>query len=281
MLRSVVVMPAAYRPEFCALALHFLSKTDNPPPVFVYLDSTPPEKTKDEYRKIFAQDLGRTEGRLQINLVEQPAHREATSGCWNILQSIVAGGQMGAEFVFLVEEDIFVRPSFFTDHLLTMTLYPYDISCGRICPRFARVHPGVYTNPGSCLRGSFVRAILTPHVNDQFFENTGAYIRGIDPNRTGFIGGLDDGLIRRLVTVHGLSVHHQHPPLCSHVGIQAIENKYDFCRINEEAPIEERIRNLAELFMRLNVNDPQHGRYIQDLDPLSYVQRADLELFLR
>src|ERR1700688_3612021 len=44
-------------------------------------------------------------------------HILTPGGCWNILHSLKSGYDTNAEFVFFVEEDIFIVPEFFDRHL--------------------------------------------------------------------------------------------------------------------------------------------------------------------
>jgi len=268
--KSIVVMPAAHRPEFAALALLFLSKAVDCPEIRIYVDHVS-DKLIDEFQYVYITHapLDRTK------IFYRDPHRVASSGVWNILHSIKDGYETGAENVFLVEEHVFVRSEFFHRHWETMSTGKYLASCGRICPRFSRLNAGVYTNPGSCL----VRPLLdnlVPHINDKFFDDTGGYIRNLMPEKPGYIGGLDDGLIRRVITVMGGEAYHQDPAVCSHVGFQAYENRYDFCQIDESAPIGKRIEDLRKMFLRLDPINASYAAHIRDLDPLTPEQLAIL-----
>src|SRR5579859_4296823 len=166
--KSVVVMPAALRPEFCALALEQLGKARHCPPIFLNIDNVG-EKLIEEFEYVFLNYFPKnTGGTMSV----RPPHRPVSSGCFNILESIRDGYNVGAEYVFLVEEDVLVMRDFFEYHWARMI--DYKVSCGRRCHRFFPRSPWVYTNPGSCLSREFLDQLI-PHINDEFYDNTGGY----------------------------------------------------------------------------------------------------------
>jgi len=262
-------MPCAHRPEFSALSLLFLSWSVDFPEIRMYIDHVS-DKLKSEFQYVFEHFAPHN-----AKIFYREPHREGTSGVWNILHSVKDGYETGAGTVFLIEEDVFVRSEFFRRHWETMSTGKYLASCGRICPRFSRLNKGVYTNPGAAL-GRPLLDNLIPHINDKFFDDTGGYIRNLMPEKPGYIGGLDDGLIRRVITVMGGEAYHQDPAVCSHVGFQAYENRYDFCQIDESAPIGKRIEDLKKMFLRLDPVNAPYAPHIRDLDPLTTEQLAIL-----
>jgi len=266
--QSVVVMPVAERPEFCALALECLAKTHFPVPIHVFVDDIS-GKVKEEFSYVFDHHAP-----PHTTIHWQGPHVTATSGCWNILDSIKTGRETGADYVFLVEEDVLVRPNFFEYHWEALSL-DGQVSCGRKYLPFWKRCPGMYTNPGSCLKGELADAVIQ-HINMEFFADTGGYMERVIGHVEG-IHGLDDGLIRRVLWKNGWSAKHQEEPTCSHVGFQAYENRYDFCHVDQLAHISNRIANLRNLFLTLDPINGPHARYVKDLEPLSADQLTNLK----
>jgi hypothetical protein len=265
---SIVVMPVAERPEFAALALECLSKAEFCPPIHIYVDDVS-QKLKDEFSYVFANHAP-----PQASIFFREPHVQATSGCHNILMSIKDGRESGAMYIYLVEEDVLVRPNFFKYHQDALSDGSVA-SCGRKYMPFWDRCPGMYTNSGSVLKGELVDAII-PHINPDFFANTGGYMEEVIGHVEG-IHGLDDGLIRRVMWKNGWAAKHQEEPGCSHVGFMAYENRYDFCRVDHTAHISDRIANLRNLFLTLDPINGPHARYIKDLEPLSAEQIASLK----
>lgn len=259
-LRSVVVMPTANRPELCALALESLGKAQGCPKILLNVDDVS-DKLKEEFRYVH-----RHYAPPQTSLVYRAPHIRVTSGCWNILMSIKDGYDTGAEWVFLVEEDVLVMRDFFTRHWEEMDKGAV-VSCGRFCRLFGPRYPTIYTNPGSCLSRTFLEA-LVPHINDDFFRDTGGYMDRLQVPPVPGIHGLDDGLIRRVMWLN--CWHPVQPPvdkpLCAHIGCHAIENRYDFVGFNADAPVLERAEQLRNFLKTVDRQGPK-SMYLRDLDP--------------
>src|ERR1700752_2469765 len=258
--QSIVVMPAAHRPEFAALALEPLGKSRNCPDILLNVDDV-----KDKLKKEF-QHVYDTCAPSQTVLVFRRPHIQVSSGCWNILNSILDGYNTGASEVFLVEEDVLVMPDFFERHWAEMEKGAV-VSCGRFCRLFGPRYPTIYTNPGSCLSRTFLEA-LVPHINDEFFRDTGGYMDRLQVPPVAGIHGLDDGLIRRVMWLN--CWHPVQPPidkpLCAHIGCQAVENRYSFVGLNVDAPVLERAEQIRN-FLKTIDRQGQHAKYVRDLDP--------------
>ena len=265
--QTVTVMPVALRPEFAALSLECLSKTHYQVPIHIFVDDVD-GKLKEEFNYVFAHHAP-----PQTTIHWQGPHVQCTSGCFNILDSLKQGREMGYSYVALVEEDVLVRPNFFEYHWDALSDGSV-VSCGRKYLPFWERCPNFYTNPGSMLTGKLVDAII-PHINADFFAATGPYMENVIGHVEG-IHGLDDGLIRRVMWKNGWKAKHQEEPGCSHVGFMAYENRYDFCKVDHTAHISDRIANLRHLFLTLDPVNGPHARYIKDLEPLSAEQLANL-----
>lgn len=257
--QSVVVMPAAHRPEFALLALEMLGKAENCPPILLQVDDVN-EKLQKEFEDVWIHSP------WQVNMTFRQPHVKVTSGCWNILNSIKDGYDTGAEYVFLVEEDVLVNRDFFQRHWEEMDKGAV-VSCGRFCRLFGPRYPTIYTNPGSCLSRTFLDA-LVPHINDEFFRDTGGYMDRLQVPPTSGIHGLDDGLIRRVMWLNCWEAV-QPPmdkPLCAHIGCHAIENRYDFVGFNADAPVLDRAEQVRNFLKTIDRQGPK-AQYLRDLDP--------------
>lgn len=265
----VVVMPACHRPEFAALALECLGAAKNCPDVFVYVDDQASDSRWEQFKYVVERHAP-----ARTYLTRRDPHVLVSSGCWNILNSIKNGRETGAEYVWLVEEDVLVCPDIFVEHPKYLASGNYAAACGRKCRRFYILSPDIYTNPGSCLTAKLVDAVI-PHINETFYANTGGYMEEVLGHVEG-IHGLDDGLIRRVLWKNDWHVTYPEPFLCSHVGFQAYENKYDFCHVDYDKTIADQIENLRGLFLTLERGKEPHGRYLGDLDPISPSVKTNL-----
>jgi hypothetical protein len=261
--KSVVVMPAANRPEFCALALEQLGRARFCPTIFLNVDDVN-DKLKEDFEYVFRNYFPKNVGGT---FVIRDSHIKVTSGCWNILESIRNGYNVGAEYVFLVEEDILVMPDFFEYHWEQMDRGAI-VSCGRRCRMFYPRSPGTYTNPGSALTRELLDALI-PHVNDEFYKDTGGYMDREIGHVEG-IHGLDDGLIRRVIWKNGWQDRVVYPPMetpmCAHTGFQAYENRFDFCHVDTTQSIQGKIDNLRHILKTID-RQGEKAKYIKDLDP--------------
>lgn len=256
----IVVMPAAHRPEFAALALESLGKAKGCSKILLNVDDVS-DKLKEEFRHVYKHCAP-----PETSLVYRASHVKVTSGCWNILTSIKDGYETGAEAVVLVEEDVLVMRDFFTRHWEEMDKGAV-VSCGRFCRLFGPRYPTIYTNPGSCLSRTFLEA-LVPHINDEFFRDTGGYMDRLQVPPVPGIHGLDDGLIRRVMWLN--CWHPVQPPmdrpLCAHIGCHAIENRFDFVGFNADAPVLERAEQVRNFLKTVDRQGPK-SMYLRDLDP--------------
>jgi hypothetical protein len=171
------------------------------------------------------------------------------------LQSIRDGYETGATHVFLIEEDIAVKPNFFDWHLSQTDCLA---SCGRKDRRYYPLYGPLYTNPGACLRRELVAELL-PHICDAYFLHPREYLdEHFEPWETQSV--LDDGLVRRVIRKMGGRVVYPDTPVCAHQGFRAY-NALDIYQ--NKGTIQERIAGLREMLPRIKPSD----RYTPDFDP--------------
>jgi len=109
--------------------------------------------------------------------------------------------------------------------------------------------------------------MLVPHITEDFYKNTGGYMDRV-LGRVEGIHGLDDGLIRRVLWQQCWNPVYppMEDPKCAHVGIQAYENRYDFCHVDDTRTIQGKVDNLRHLLKTIDRNGEKE-KYIRDLDP--------------
>jgi hypothetical protein len=248
-MKQVVVMPTAKRPEMLALALESLEKTqERNLDVRIFLDYgyslDDVEYVRDEYYP-------------EAEIFQANPHVEVPSGMFNILHALKQGYETGADLIYIVEEDVLVRPDFFRWHQEAQE--PKLLAtCGRRIPRHMTYDQ--YTNPGSCFNRDKLRLVVK-HIHDDMFLSRRAYMDRTF-GRMEEVSDLDDGLVRRIAKFYGLSVKYPEAPKCSHIGFMAY-NRYQGW-VNT-GTIQERIQRLREMLPKV---DPK-GRYTGDFEPLS------------
>jgi len=235
-----------------ALTLQKLEKTPRPGnlDVRIFADSSADLESVEFVRDLYYPDA--------LILSAKP-HINTPSGTYNILNSIKQGYETGTERIFLIEEDILIKPNFFQWHLGAGENNGEIVaSCGRKDRNhFPRYGP-LYTNPGSCLHRELVEKLI-PHINSDYFTRLREYLdEHFEPWDTQSI--LDDGLIRRVIRKMGGQAVYPEEPVCAHIGWR-FYNKLDLY-MNYETTIQNRIVRLRELMQSIKPGD----RYATDFE---------------
>jgi len=246
-------MPCLKRPEFLALALEKISQTPqaNRLDVRLYIDRTD-DKRVEEIAYVRDTYLP------TADLFHANEHITVLSGCWNILNALKAGYDTGAEFIFMIEEDVMIRPSFFSWNWETHESAPYFVTCGR---RHGRMPSDFYSNPGTCYRRSSLKQIVS-HINSEYFANNQGYLDKHFPTMIGMDGFLDDGLIRKVQRSIKGRVLCAEPSVAVHQGFRYYNRLEP--HMNKGETIQERIQILREILSHV---DPG-SRYTHDFEPL-------------
>lgn len=215
--------------------------------VRIYLDQCGEERLDDvEYvRDTYCPDAA---------IFRAGSHAIAPSGCWNILNALKQGYQSGTDYIFLVEEDVMVRPDFFDFHFNTHRYLStrYFASCGRRRPEYPSDH---YTNPGACFPRDSL-GLVVPHICDEFFEDRIGYMdRRFGQMEEG--SDLDDGLIRRVIRSVQGQIKYPIMPVVAHQGFRAY-NK--FTEYRTDGTIQQKIGQLRLMLHSLKSSD----RYTRD-----------------
>jgi hypothetical protein len=248
--KEVVVMPAANRPELLALALEGLANAHEcPDDVRIFVDHS----AKDSL-----EDFGWVRDNYfpTADLFLANPHIKVPSGCWNILNSIKQGYETGADIIYLIEEDVRVKPDYFP-YAKAAIAAGYPAALGRETPMNRNNGP-VYTNPGSALSRATAEK-LVPHINDDYFQRLRAYLDerfGAYPN----FSDLDDGLIRRVILADKGECAVPKTPKATHLGFY-FYNKLDIYK-NHETVIQNKIERARELFRTVKAGD----KYSRDFE---------------
>jgi len=247
-LKSVVVVPTFARPEFLALSLEKISQADDVPgDVRIFLDTCSDgrldevEFVRDHYYP--TADIFRT-----------GFHIVVPGGSWNILHALAEGYATGAELVYFVEEDVFVRPGFFRRHIELQESGDYFVTCGR---KLKNRDDSYYSNPGTCYRREKLELVM-PHIGLQYFADQEGYLSRLFPHMDD-AGTLDDGLIRRVMQSVGGKVKCAVPAIASHCGFHYYGK---FEQYKTVGSIEERISQLRIILAKVDPKD----KYTSDFE---------------
>lgn len=247
---NTVVMPTLNRPEMLALALEHLDRTNQDIDVRIFLDHTSQERL-DEVEYV------RDTYYPNALIFHADPHIQTPSGMWNILNALLQGYNTGAEYIYIVEEDVCVYPDFFKWHEQAQKDNMWFATCGRVMRNYPNYR--YYTNPGSCFERSMLELVI-PHINYDMFSTGREYMdRVFGPMDES--SDLDDGLIRRVARQHGLQVKYPDTPKCSHIGFRGY-NKLDI--FQNPGDLKTRIEGLRKMLPNIDPN----GRYSRDFEPI-------------
>jgi hypothetical protein len=226
-----------------------------PDDVRIYLDTCSATKL-DEVEKV------RDEYFPTALIFRAGKHQQTPSGCWNILNAIKSGYETGAEYVFLVEEDVMAYPDMFLWHWANQGYL--TATCGR---RWKYYKSDFYTNPGSCLNRSLLEHVV-PHINDDFFADRRGYMNRIF-GEMDEASDLDDGLIRRTMRLVGAKLVYPDSPVCAHQGFAAYQK---FVEYKTHGTVDEKIEQLRMMLPKIDPN----GRYTKDYEPYRWSRQRGL-----
>jgi hypothetical protein len=240
-MKEIVVVPTFNRPELLALCLEKIEQAaDAPDDIRIYLDASM-ENRVSEVEYVRDMCLPRA------LIFHAKSHLKVASGCWNILTAIKSGYETGADFCWLIEEDVLIYPArFFSWHRKQVAA----ASCGRRHWDHRWKHRDLYTNPGSLLRRPLLDA-LVPHINDEYFTDTTAYCEKHFPYWD--VSTLDDWLIRRVMKQEGMTCVYPEKAVCAHVGFRGY-GQLDIYQ-NNDPDLEKRIERARYLLATVKNTD--------------------------
>jgi hypothetical protein len=252
--KSVVCIPTFRRTEMLALCLERISAAkDAPDDIRIFLDHSLPERLSEV-------EFVRDEYCPRATIFHAGNHILAPSGCWNILHSLKSGWETGSEYIFLVEEDVLIKPEFFQRHIEMQVSGDYFVTSGR---KLFYLPEDYYTNPGCCFRRDKL-ALVIPHINLAYFADLSGYLdRKFGPMSDG--GSLDDGLCRRVMRSVGGKAKCAIPHIASHCGFHYYQKMAHY---KNEGTIQERILWIRNFLSDIPARKKADPRYIGDLEEI-------------
>lgn len=152
-----------------------------------------------------------------------------------LLEAYRLASQQAKDYIFLIEDDIFIGRSFFTSHYEIHAKEP-NIFCS-IASRlnnhanvkkpqnmnydtYNKDIESLYQSWGVCFHKSKVIDYILPHANEQYYLTAESYIKKNFPNHfLNVVYSEQDGLIRRIIDTSGLAIAYPDYPRCFHAGI--------------------------------------------------------------
>lgn len=201
-----MLIPAFDRPEMVWLCLDHLAACPEAREVEVRVcvDGRAGHAPIDEFVYVVAQHPT-----LTATIHVGPSHRYHGNS-FNVLRSFQAAVTGGFDWIYLVEDDVLVRPEFFQWHQRFQREYAV---CLAATIGVADPGHGAYASLGVCLdRG--VTNTIAAHGHAAYFSDMRGYCRRTFPASP--FDCEQDGLIARVLA--GCTVVWADPPVCSHVG---------------------------------------------------------------
>ena len=223
-MNNIVIIPCYRRPEYLQLCLERIIKAD------LY----------DQMYYIFCLDNGYDKENFSIiknfDLDGQIIHREHFKNKMmkqsrNLLYGYKNAYNLGANYIFLIEEDVMIANDFFRWHL---DIHKKEKCFCSIASRnnntFFKTTNDInkyyygkktdYQSLGVCFHRDIIKNYMLPHINMEYFNNPFRYFEHIFKNNwLGREYGEQDGLIRRIKSNTNLPVVFPHVPRCHHAGL--------------------------------------------------------------
>lgn len=222
--------------------------------VRIFVDYTT-ERVLDDFEYV------RDEYYPEATIYHARKHVEVPSGCWNILRSLQAGYDSGAELIFLIEEDVMVFEDYFSWSFEAHNANP---DCFATCGRLRKEHSSdYYTNPGACFKRESL-GLVVPHIADYYFESQRPYLDttfGVMDEAS----CLDDGLIRRVIRQQNARIVYPKTPKVAHQGFHYYNRLVPY---EVSGSISERVECARKLLDQVSSAD----RYSRDFEPYHPVE---------
>jgi hypothetical protein len=214
-MKDIVLIPTYLRAEYLYLCLEHLSvteRTESVKEIWVCED----RRQDDEYRykMLFEwtdEVINAWRGPLNITKFVFSKHI-FTGNSRNVLESYKQAFHTNARYVYLVEDDVLVKPDFFRWHEAAQAAEPTAMcSIAYRCSRNGEARTDVtdpaayfttardYASIGVCWKRENLEPVIT-HACNAYYENTEAYVRKAFPgNRFEADFSEQDGLIMRVM----------------------------------------------------------------------------------
>lgn len=228
-MKDIVIIPAFNRPEYLYFTLLLIRE----------------EPLHAEMKYLFALDYGYSKKCLEVidemmkgldyEIVYHNGTRfGAMKQSYNLLETYRKATEQAKEFVFLIEDDIFIGKSFFKSHYQIHAKHP-DLFCSigsklhnpqsskpqTMVATTCQTSPdSIYQSWGVCFRKSVLKELVLIHANENYYKRHTQYMMSAFPThwlKTTFTE--QDGLIRRIADLSGRSIGYPDYPRCYHAGI--------------------------------------------------------------
>lgn len=222
---DIVIIPVYYRPEFLQLCLEFLNVCleSQDKEFWICLDAHEEDAGKISTSMKVEQGLvvNSWKNKLSIKFIQRKPHKFYGNSL-NILEAYKSAYATDAEFVYLVEDDVIVRPDFFKWHMsIQKPKYFCSIAFGHKLrsPNSSLFYETQsYTSCGVCWRRENLGRIVE-HANENYYGNLSEYLHSKFPASKYENETLEqDGLIRRIIERDNLTNIQPALPRCFHVG---------------------------------------------------------------
>lgn len=267
-MKSIVLVPCYQRAELLAICLEQIRKADDcPERIVCVIDDhagVPPHKDVLQVVK----EIGGNFWRIK-------PHRYRKNS-FAVLTALQSAHDDGADWIYYIEEDVFIGKDFFRWHLAVHADGNYfaSVACKNNCNTRAiepLTDPAAYYTSrfdysalGVCLPRRSIPAI-TEHARPEYFSDMTGYVSKTFPRSTlnnGF--SEQDGLIRRVVEAGGHRVAWPYVPRAFHIGWYGSNRNGRHIVGN----LEERIRQVrATMQNGVLLNQWSHSH--KDIEPVS------------
>ncbi len=229
-MKDICIIPVFNRPEYLQYTLKFIR--------------TNPD-CKD-IKFIFAADYGHSHRCINVIHAEmqgmdceiikrlQSPYREMKQS-FNLLEAYKYAASIAKDFIYLIEDDIFVGKSFFKSHRQIHAKFPQLFcSIGSHLHNKAQVDKpqtmvvdtcqmsknSIYQSWGVCFRKDVVKNLIAPHACEYYYKKPVQYM--MSKFHQHWLKGTfteQDGLIRRIADTCKLGIGYPDYPRCYHAGI--------------------------------------------------------------
>lgn len=204
-MQDIVIIPTYDRPEMLWLCLQHLVRCPDLDTmrVWVVVDdhmACPPPRPEIDWV------VSRFQTEVPLEVTYRDPHPYAGNS-YNLLTAYKEAYDEDAEHIFLVEDDVMIRPEFFAWHRMNLATAACSIGVVK------EPQHGPYVSLGVGLHRKTVKAML-PHIHEAYFQNMRGYCKAMFPHSK--LDCEQDGLWARVLT--GKPVVWATTPLAQHVG---------------------------------------------------------------
>lgn len=273
---DIVLVPTYSRPEYLWLCLEVIGKADGGSSKVVWVardchaaDGSKYAREAAEIRAVVADYRSAFAGLRFIERAPHPYYGNS----YNTLELYREAMASGAEFIYLVEDDVIVERDFFRWHEAVQSKGNYFCSIARyICKgRKVPIDPAAYVESdrdyaslGVCFRRENLKGI-EQHCCAEYYRDMPAYIARKFPNSSlGAQFSEQDGLIQRVIHQSGMLTAWACMPRAYHVGIHGYHRSRG-ARLTGSMP--EKVRVLRELLSTGKLKDlAKDFKQLDDID---------------